>query len=296
MSRGSEIRVGITVVLGLAILFAGIASLSNYAKARMMRVWHVSFPQTGGLGSGDEVQVNGIRKGSVEGMGLHDDGVIVDLALSNEIQLTRDSRVAIRNVGLMGEKVIAVDLRPTGPAYSTRDTIVGEFEPGMPEVLASLGLAVGGVRSFTVQLDSLSAALGRGGFSSTVTNFRRVSEQLRLAVEENRADVRTTLDNFSSAAKTTRSLTTDREGDIRKAIDHFAAAAENLDRLTVRLDSLRTALQSVALKLDRGQGSLGKLVNDEKLYADLSGSVKSLKALIEEMRANPQKYFKFSVF
>src|SRR5262245_44936088 len=147
MSRSVEIRVGVTVVVALVILFGGIAWLSNYAKAKMMRVWHVSFPQTGGLGSGDEVQVNGIRKGAVEGMQLHDDGVIVDLALSREIQLTRDSRVAIRNVGLMGEKVIAVDLRPTGPAYSTRDTIVGEFEPGMPEVLASLGVAVGGIRS-----------------------------------------------------------------------------------------------------------------------------------------------------
>ena len=68
--------------------------------------------------------------------------MIVDLALSHDVVLTRDSRVAIRNVGLMGEKVIAVDLRPSGEVYSTRDTIVGEFEPGMPEVLASLGVFV----------------------------------------------------------------------------------------------------------------------------------------------------------
>ncbi len=296
MSRGMEIRVGITVVLGLAILFGAVAAFSNYAKTKMMRVWHVSFPQTGGLGSGDEVQVNGIRKGAVEGMFLHDEGVIVDLALAHDVLLTHDSRVAIRNVGLMGEKVIAVDLRRTGEAYSTRDTIVGEFEPGMPEVLASLGVAVGGIQSLTLQLDSLSTALGRGGIATTVTNFRRFSEQLRLAVEENRAELRTTLDNFSAAAKTTRNLTTEREAGIKRTLDHFASAAENLDRVTGRLDSLRGSLQSVAAKLDRGQGSLGKLVNDEKLYSDLTTSVKSLKTLIDEMRANPQKYFKFSVF
>ena len=296
MSRGMEIRVGITVVLGLAILFGAIASFSKYAKTKVMRVWHVSFPQTGGLGSGDEVQVNGIRKGAVEGMFLHGEGVIVDLALSHDVVLTRDSRVAIRNVGLMGEKVIAVDLRPSGEVYSTRDTIVGEFEPGMPEVLASLGVAVSGIQSLTMQLDSLSTALGRGGIASTVTNFRRFSEQLRLAVEENRAELRATLDNFSAAAKTTRALTTEREADIKRTLDHFASAAENLDRVTGRLDSLRGSMQSVATKLDKGQGSLGKLVNDEKLYLDLTTSVKSLKTLIDEMRANPQKYFKFSVF
>jgi phospholipid/cholesterol/gamma-HCH transport system substrate-binding protein len=52
----------------------------------------------------------------------------------------------------------------------------------------------------------------------------------------------------------------------------------------------------VAAKVDRGQGSLGRMVNDDKLYTDLAASVKSLRALIDDVRANPQKYFRFSVF
>ena len=51
MSRGTEIRVGVTVVLALAILIGGILTLSNYSKSRMLRIWHVRFPQTGGLGA-----------------------------------------------------------------------------------------------------------------------------------------------------------------------------------------------------------------------------------------------------
>ena len=181
MSRGTEIRVGVTVVLGLAILIGGIMGLSNYAKTRMMRVWHVRFPQTGGLGEGDEVQVNGMRKGAVNSMTLHGDGVIIDLGLSREIQLTSACRVAIKNHGLMGEKVIAVDLRVEGEPYSTRDTIPGEFEQGMPEVMASLGRAVGGITSLAAELDSLSSAVGRGGIGATLQNMSKMSEQLRLA-------------------------------------------------------------------------------------------------------------------
>lgn len=296
MSRATEIRVGLTVVLGIAILIVGIMELSNVAKTRLMRIWHVRFVQTGGLGSGDEVQVNGIRKGAVRRMALVEDGVNIDLALSREIQLTHDCRVSIRNHGLMGEKVIAVDLRAGGEPYSTRDTIPGEFEPGMPEVLASLGVAVNGIRSLAVELDSLSTSLGRGGIATTVQNFRKTSEELRLSVEENRTQLREALADFAATARSTRSITSEREGQIRKTLDHFAAAAENMDRLSTRLDSLRTALQSVAGKLDRGQGTLGRLVNDERLYADLSASVKSLKILIDDVRANPQKYFRFSVF
>ena len=296
MSRGMEVRVGVTVILGLAVLIGGIMGLSNFGRTSMMRVWHVRFPQTGGLGQGDEVQVNGIRKGAVKQMVLDGDGVIVDLALAREVQLTSDSRVAIRNVGLMGEKVIAVDMRTSGAAYSTRDTIEGEFEQGMPEVLASLGVAVTGIRSLATQLDSLSTALGRGGLGVTVSNFRKTSEQLRLAVEENRAELKQAVGDFAATAAASREITAGREAQLKKTLDHFASAAENLDHLSTRLDSLRTSLQSVAGKLDRGQGTLGRLVNDEKFYNDLSASVKSLRALVDEIRANPQKYFKISVF
>jgi phospholipid/cholesterol/gamma-HCH transport system substrate-binding protein len=296
MNRGTEIRVGLTVVLGLAILIVGIMSLSNYSKTRTMRIWHVRFPQTGGLGAGDEVQVNGMRKGAVRTMSLHGDGVIIDLGLSREIQLTRACRVAIRNHGLMGEKVIAVDLRIGGEAYSTRDTIPGEFEQGMPEVMASLGVAVNGIKSLAVELDSLASSVGAGGMVSTLQNVRRTSEQLRLAVEENRADLHATVQNFAATARTTRAITSEREAQIKKTLDHFATAAEHLDRLSGRLDSLRSSLQSVATKLDKGQGSLGRMVNDDQLYTDLATSAKSLRVLIEDLRQNPHKYFKFSVF
>lgn len=297
MNRQMQIRVGLTVVVGLLILIVSVSSLSNFAKAQMMRVWHVSFDQAGGLGNGDEVLVNGLHKGAVRGLHLSGDHVIVDLALPNELELTRDSHVAIRNVGLMGEKVIAVDLRMTGGAYSTHDTIPGEFEKGMSEVMAEVGRTVDSVEGLAKQLKALSDAMERkGGFSETLDNFRKTSEQLRLAVEENRVAFHATLENLASASKTAKTLTADRETQIKESLDHFASAAKNLDALSTRLDSLRVSVQSVANKLDRGQGSLGRLVNDDKLYADLNGSVKSLRALIEDVKANPKKYFKFSVF
>jgi phospholipid/cholesterol/gamma-HCH transport system substrate-binding protein len=296
MNRGVEIRVGITLIVSVVVLFGAIAWLSGFVKSRAMRVWHVRFEQAGGLGEGDEVMVNGIRKGAVRKMTLVGDHVGVDLGLANEITLTRDSRVAIRNVGLMGEKVIAVDLRTTGGAWSSRDTIPGEFERGLGEVMSELGSAVAGVRGISEQLGGVSQAITNGGLKSAIENFRKTSEQLRMAVEENRAQLHATLENFNAVSRTARTLTTDREAQLRTAIDHFASAAQNIDRLTTRLDSLRTSLQSTAYKVDRGQGTLGKLVNDDKLYTELNESVKNLNALIVDVKAQPKKYFRISVF
>ena len=111
-----------------------------------------------------------------------------------------------------------------------------------------------------------------GDLAATLKNFRQTSEELKKAVGENRALLKTTVENFSAASQTTKRLTADREIELKRAFEDFASAAEKMDHLAGRLDSLRGALQSVTTKLDSGQGTLGKLVNDDKLYNDVSAA------------------------
>src|SRR5439155_3698846 len=127
-SRRTEIQVGATVLVALGITLWGVTWLKELSIDRKERLWQVTFPQTGGLSTSDEVQVNGLRKGSVAGVKLVGDHVLVQLALASDITLTTESRVAIRNIGLMGEKVIAVDLSTHGVPYGARDTISGIYE------------------------------------------------------------------------------------------------------------------------------------------------------------------------
>jgi len=297
MSRKTEIQVGATVLVAIAILLWGIAWLSTLAKARVQRTWHVSFTQGGGLAEGNEAQVNGVRKGVVTSLRLVGDRVIVDLALAKDIELTRDSKVVIRSVSMMGDKVIAVDYSGTGEPWSARDTIPGVYEKGLPEVMADVGRASGGVAAIARQLDSLAVAVNQGGgLTASIENFRRASEELALAVAENRAALRTTMDNFSSTSTSAKELVVDRQEGLEAALDHFVSAAGNLDRVSGKLDSLRASLQGAASRLDRGEGTLGRLVKDDRLYADLDASVRDLRALIADLKANPRKYFKFSVF
>jgi phospholipid/cholesterol/gamma-HCH transport system substrate-binding protein len=297
MSRRTEIQVGATVLVALGITLWGITWLKELTLARKVRVWHVTFPQTGGLASSDEVQVNGLRKGSVGKVALVSDYVVVDLALASEITLTTDSRVSIRNIGLMGEKVIAVDLRATGTPYTERDTISGIYELGVAEVLASLGTTVESISRLADQLGGLTRVMEKSGsLDKTLANFHDTSEQLKGAVTENRAMLRETIQNLNAASRTARALTSEREAQIRRTLDSFERSAAGLDRLTARFDSLRSVLQNVSGKVDRGEGSLGRLVNDPRLYDDAKESVAQLRALIEDIRKNPKKYINLRVF
>jgi len=297
LSRKSEIQVGITVLGALAILIVGIVWLKDYSMHRDQRVWRVRFQQTGGLAASDEVQVNGMRKGAVSSMKLDGDHVLVDLALDKEVQLTRDSRVAIRNVGLMGEKVIAIDLATTGGVYPKNEIIPGVYELGVPEVMASMGGAVDNVNKITAQLSRIADAMGQNGdLANAVHNFRETSENLKAAVQENRVALKSTLGDFAAVSKTARGLTTDKEAQLRATLDNFSKAAENLNHVAGRLDSLRSSLQTISSRVEHGQGTLGKLVNDDKVYKDLNASILALRLLIEDIKANPKKYLKFSMF
>jgi len=297
LGRTREIQVGVTVLLALGITLWGVTWLKQLSLARRVRVWHVTFPQTGGLSTSDEVQVNGLRKGNVQSVALVRDHVSVDLALASDIALTTDCRVAVRNVGMMGEKVIAVDLHASGAPYAATDTIPGIYEKGIPEVMAGVGGTIDAISELATQLKALADALDKNGnLTQTLTNLHDTSEELKAAVVENRAQLRLTIANFNASSRTVKSLTTDREAELRKALDSFERSAAGLERLTLRLDSLRATLQSVSGKVDRGDGSLGKLVNDPRLYDEARQTVTELKALIADIKTNPKKYVQVKVF
>jgi len=297
VSRRTEIEVGLTVIVAVGVLLWGVTWLKEFQIQRSVKVWHVVFPQTGGLGPSDEVQVNGIKKGTVHAMHLTGDGVLVDLAIASDVTLTRDSRVTIRNIGLMGEKVIGVDLRSTGGAWMLQDTIPGGYEKGIPEVMGDVALTIEAVTQLSTRLASLIEATDKhGDLTGTLKNMRGASAELEATVKETRGTLKATLANLSATAKTTKALTADREAQLGKAIDGFSSAGEKLDRLAGRLDSLRAVLHSVATKVDRGDGTVGKLVNDRKLYTDVTATVDSLRALITDIKKNPRKYFKVEIF
>jgi len=297
VSRRTEIQVGTTVLAAIAILVLGVAWLKDYSVERDTRLYRVSFTQAGGLSASDEVQVNGIRKGEVKAMRLAGDHVEVDLRLTRDVVLTTDSRVAIRNVGLMGERVISVDLKTTGRRYAPGEIVPGVYEYGPGELMGQLAGTVDAFSDVAQQFRRLADSLGANNrLSRTLANFTRTSEELEQAVAEDRALLHATLQNFSAASNTAKRLTTDREAQLRQALDHFGDAAERLDHLSGRLDSLRAVMQSLAARVQDGQGTLGKLVSDDKLYDQLNTSIVSLKSLIEDVRAHPKKYLKLSIF
>ena len=296
-NRMTEFKVGITVIAAVVVLIGSVMWLKSISLHEAKRTWAVRFPSTGGLATSDEVQVNGMREGQVKAMKLEGDHVLVELEMTRDVRLTRDSQVIIRSVGLMGEKVIAVVLRTTGAEYAPRDTIQGIYEPDLGEVMGQVGGTVSTMNQLAAELRDVAGQLNRNGkLAATIDNFARTSAELNRLVVDNRSRLDAALTDATTAARSARELTAGKQQELSRAIDDFSKTADHMVVLSGRLDSLLTETRALATRVNAGEGTLGRLVRDEKLYDDLNKSVLSLQALIEDVKRNPKKYFKFSVF
>jgi phospholipid/cholesterol/gamma-HCH transport system substrate-binding protein len=297
VSRRTEIEVGLTVLVALAVVLWGVTWLKDMSLQNRVTVWHVRFPQTGGLGASDEVQVNGIRKGAVDRIELQGDHVLVHLGLATDVKLSMNSHVAIRNVGLMGEKVIAVDLGAPGPPRAPRDTIEGVYELGIPEVVANMGGTFTAVDRLASELEQLASDMRRSGdLHASLANLREASAQLRDAARENRKQLRETLANAAAVSRTARELTVDRAEQYRRTLDAAERTTHNLEVLSARLDTLRATAQRVGDRLDHGNGSAARLINDPQLYDETRATLKSMRDLLEDLKAHPKKYINVHIF
>jgi len=143
-SRNSEIAVGITVLVAIGVVVWSVTFLRQVRLAEGTQIWRARFSDVGGLAEDDPVSVNWVKKGTVHSITLAPGGtVLVEFRATRDVHLTHGDRVFVRNVGLMGEKFIAIERGPGGPPYDAkRDTIVGVYESGIPEVVSQMGTAL----------------------------------------------------------------------------------------------------------------------------------------------------------
>lgn len=297
-SRNTEILVGITVLAALAVVIWSVTYLREVRLAQGTDRWLVRFNDVGGLAADDPVTVNGVKKGAVKEIRLGKGEVLVEFILEKDVSLTTASAVYVRNVGLMGEKFIAIDRSPGGrPLAAGRDTIRGVYEYGIPEVISQMGDALVSLQNLSDSIDRLIAiAEEKDTFKTTLSNVESASHDLRRTLSESREDFDAALDHLRAASESGRRIVESSESRVTRTFDSVDRTSAHLDSLIARVDSLALVMTQVASKINTGNSTAAKLVNERQLYDEMRGTMREVSALVRDLRTNPQKYFKVSVF
>lgn len=287
--RKSEIRVGITVLLGIIVFLWILGWAKNFSLTPTDNSVTVKFDNISGLEIGDAVTVNGLRKGFVEDIIIKNRGVVVTLKVDNKVLLKEDATFAVTMLDLMGGKKVEIDPGSSENELDYNQVHTGVFQADIPLVLSMLGSFQqdfsSTISDIKITLTSLNNYLTdkklNEDIKSTMSNLSEVSQKLNVLIDENRTSLKQLTTN---AAQLTEEAKTFLESNKEK----MNTSLEDLQSLLKNSDNLITKLNKFTDELEAKQNNLGKIIYDENFYNDLSQSLKQLneltKMIIEQLK------------
>jgi len=329
-----DLKVGLLALSSFVIVVTTIILMGggqvNFFKETLR--YRTFFPEANGLKTGSEVWLAGVEVGEVSMVRFSDPDDIkavgaieVELTVEEAVarQIRNDSVASLRTIGLLGDKYVEIQpgtpdapvLRPSstipGISLSTFDEVVGvgrTTAQGFNELMVQLRLLAEDINNqegtlgkiihddtfynnlnATVQrTDRLldNAENGPGTLGRLMSN-PKVYNNLVISLQKAQVTI-TALDSSLLMANDLINMLQNSEGTIGKLTND----PEMYDQMKHTLDRLDGLIQSV----ERGEGSLGKLVKNETTVQELEGLIIDMRTLIRDVRENPEKYIKVSVF
>ncbi|MEE9443740.1 MAG: MlaD family protein [candidate division Zixibacteria bacterium] len=295
-SKNVELKVGLLVIVGAAIVVFAIWLARGYRYGQDYYPVSVVFPEVGALATGDPVAVSGVTKGKIKKISLYEGQVLTVLDMATDVQLKEDATFIVKNIGLMGERFISAKTGVSDRPLDLSRPAAGIFDPGIPEVMSMMGTVISNMNRLVNSLEqTVISPQTLDKFSLTIANLQSLTARLESAAENELPKIDTALDNFVSLSETLKA-------GVDRNQPHIDSAAQNMNeagkRFLTLLDDMEEAskrLKSFATDLDNSDGTLRMLMEDRRLYDDLRATSKKLDSLVSDIRANPKKYVNFSL-
>jgi phospholipid/cholesterol/gamma-HCH transport system substrate-binding protein len=295
-ARSKEIKVGILVLIGAVVVVAAIWIAKGYRLGASFYNVSVVFPDVGSLATGDAATVSGVNKGKVENIKLYKGEVLVTLELAKDVKLKKDATFTIRNLGLMGERFVAVTAGKSEEPLDLSKPAHGVMESGIPEVMGTLGSLVQAVSQLVTKLDqTIASPATLDKFSKTITSLQQLSARLDSVAEYNMPKIDRVVRNFDELSESVRNGVDRNEKQVDTIVQNVDVAAKRLVTLTQDLEEASTRFKTFASDLNNSKGSLQLFMNDPRLYDDLRRTAQNIDSLVVDIRKNPRKYISFSV-
>lgn len=301
MKLSRELKTGILAIGSILLFIFGYSYLKGTNLLEKQRVYYVKYKNVEGLAESAPVTLNGLTVGKVQEINFADASgdLVVTFSLDNEFKFSKNSVVQIYSSGFIGGNNLGIK-----PVYEPNneakpgDTLKGEIQQGiLDQVTGKLAPLEAKVQSTLTNLDTLLI-----GLSDVLDGKTR--KNLKSSI----ANLNVTLSEFRGASKTVNELLQDNQEKFNNTItnldrttENFATLSDSLSQIEVGklvkdLENITSRFNNIVAQIENGDGSLGKLLKDEKLYDNLSGASLQLELLLEDMKLNPKRYVHFSIF
>jgi phospholipid/cholesterol/gamma-HCH transport system substrate-binding protein len=297
--------VGVFLILGMICILAALFILTDAAIFRGRYIVTTTVPDAGGIRRGDPVQMLGVNIGRVQRFNIDPHGVAIRLELEGEYDVPADSTVLLKSSGLLGGMIAEIIPGKSGEELKGGATLPGKTDEAMMD---SVNRLAGEAEKILTSVQAVLSDDNVESIGNTTRNLDAGSAQMRklladvnVAVNDQRRELRTLSASLQRSAEGFEKVATGPE--VERTLKQIDAATARMDTVMASLEKTSSAVETVMGRLDRGEGTLGKLMRDEELYRNMNAAMLNMNQatvninkLSEEVRRNPQKYLKLSVF
>jgi len=278
--RKTEIRVGITVVIGVLIFIWVLSWAKNISFSSNYKIVKVQFTNSSGLNVGDNVTVNGVKKGYVNDIALYKGGVVLSLEIEKEVQLYNDASFRIAMFDLMGGKKVEISSGTSGVQLDYTKIYHGKYLNDLPTLISNLGKMQGDVvntlSKLNTTLTSVNDLLGDKNFQTvlkkSVRNINNVSVKFADLLNKNKIYLNELINNTNSLTLNTDSLIRENRSTIKTSLN-------NMNTLALRADTLFQLSNQFMSEIKNKKNNLGKIIYSKSFYNNLDSSLTRLNEL-----------------
>lgn len=334
MKRTNDFIVGLTIVAATVIIIASILWVKQSDIGRERRTVVARFRDVGNVKVGANVVLRGVRSGRIEGLELAPNGwVEMRMRIDPAVELPPNPVVLLNESSLFGEwqaTILGRDglprdenvARQIAEADRGGDRLPGATLPDIAQLTAVAGRIAGDVASVAERVEIAFDERAARELRASIRNFSDMSASLAQTVKDESKHVQTMssevnkgVDYLVAASQDIKAISarfdsSTARGEVTQIVSDAAAAARELRETSRRLLEISGTLgrseerihrfvansDSVMAKINRGEGSLGLLVNDPSLYRSADSALRELQSLIADMKRNPKKYVNVRVF
>ena len=294
MKLTKEIKIALVAIVGILVMYFGINFLKGMNLFSTNNAYYMMFDDIQGLGASTPIYADGYKVGTVDGLeyDYKENGPIkVKVDINRDLRIPQGSKAEIVK-DLMGNLQVNL-LLANNPRERVEPggIIPGAVNGGMMDKAANL---IPVVEKMLPKLDSIltsvNALLADPALAASLHNVETITSNLTVSTRE----LNTLMAGLNKQVP----------GMIGKAngvLDNTNRLTANLASLDVQgtLNKVNQTLESAhqfTEKLNSNQGSLGLLMNDTKLYDNLTSTMSHADSLVIDLKAHPKRYVHFSVF
>ncbi len=326
MKISNEVKIGILAVVAVSLSLWGYKFIMGQNVLTSSNIYYVEYANVNQLQKATPVTINGFPVGVVADLYLKPNDperkIVVVLDLSRDIQIPKNTKAVIISTGFMGGKAIMLDYEKPcsgedcaksgdylkGETRGLLASMVGEdkvqsyvdiIKSGLEEIIDTLN------QEFLDENSNSPIALSVRDLRSTMANLKSSTGQLDALMQRSSGDISGTLKNLNAVTKTIETnnekiksiiSNTDAlsaqlvEADLKQTIAEIKTAVGNLSKTLSTADEAISGVSSTVGKINKGEGTLGKLMQDEALYYELKELSVTLDSLAMDIEKRPYRY------